>query len=591
MHDSLPGDAAGRGHPAKAGKSRPKAGGKVEAMGVGSARFWVVVAVGVALATLATLAPCAAGADSPLPRQEFLVDGRPAFIIAPTKKLPGPTPWVLYAPTLGKGLPGGSEQWMFQQWLDAGIAIAGVDVGESYGSPKGRATYNALHKLLTEQHGFAAKASLLARSRGGLMLYCWAAENPEKVRCIAGIYPVCNLESYPGLARACGAYGMTEAQLKAELARHNPVDRLAPLAKAGVPIFHIHGDKDGTVPLADNSALLASRYREAGGTVTLQIAEGQGHNMWRGFFECQGLVDFVLRGGAAAPATQASKAAPAAHASGAGAETLRVLSYNIHTWQPSVEALAGVIKASGADIVGLNEAWDQKRNDALAEKLGYNIVYGGCKPAKAVERQPHWVNGYYMPQVLLTRHKIVSAKFFNAMAAKEEKSRPDFDPNVPIYRGGTLAVLETARGNRLAVFVLHLHPWGGGDNEKMIDMRVAEIKGILAQLTPYAKLPILVIGDHNTQSHKDGPTNYKVTRQMESAGYTDLYRTVHPDPKASPGLTCSGARIDYIFCNKHVTPVDCKVVTAGVFGSLGPEQSDHLAVFGTVKIGPTGKER
>lgn len=287
-------------------------------MDVVEARSWAV-AVGVALAalgTLATLAPCAAGADSPLPRQEFLVDGRPAFIIAPTKKLPGPTPWVLYAPTLGKGLPGGSEQWMFRQWLDAGIAIAGVDVGESYGSPKGRATYNALYKLLTERHGFAAKASLLARSRGGLMLYCWAAENPEKVRCIAGIYPVCNLESYPGLARACGAYGMTEAQLKAELARHNPVDRLAPLAKAGVPIFHIHGDKDGTVPLADNSALLAQRYREAGGTVTLQIAEGQGHNMWRGFFECQGLVDFVIRGGAAAPATAAAHAAPA---SGAGA--------------------------------------------------------------------------------------------------------------------------------------------------------------------------------------------------------------------------------------------------------------------------------
>jgi hypothetical protein len=47
----------------------------------------------------------------------------------------------------------------------------------------------------------------------------------------------------------------------------------------------------------------------------------------------------------------------------------------------------------------------------------------------------------------------------------------------------------------------------------------------------------------------------------------------------------------YIFCNRHVTPVDCKVVTAGVFGSLGPEQSDHLAVFGTVTIGPMGKEQ
>jgi len=30
-----------------------------------------------------------------------------------------------------------SEKWMFDQFLKAGITIAGVDVGESYGSPKG----------------------------------------------------------------------------------------------------------------------------------------------------------------------------------------------------------------------------------------------------------------------------------------------------------------------------------------------------------------------------------------------------------------------------------------------------------------------
>jgi hypothetical protein len=105
-----------------------------------------------------------------LKRQNIAVNGRPAFVIAPMKKLAGPTPWVLYAPTLGRGLPGGAEAWMFRQFLDAGIAIAGVDVGESYGSPKGRATYNALHKQLTEEHGFAQRACLLARSRGGLML-------------------------------------------------------------------------------------------------------------------------------------------------------------------------------------------------------------------------------------------------------------------------------------------------------------------------------------------------------------------------------------------------------------------------------------
>jgi hypothetical protein len=229
------------------------------------------------------------------PRKNFQIEGRPAFIIATDKKLPGPTPWVLYAPTLGRGLPGGSEHWMFRQFLDAGISIAGVDVGESYGSPTGRATYNALHKHLTTKEDFAPKACLLARSRGGLMLYCWAVENPEKVNGIAGIYPVCNIASYPGLKRASGAYGLTEAQLKKQLNQHNPIGRLDKLAKAKIPIYHIHGDVDKTVPLETNSGLLATHYRALGGKIELNIAKTQGHNMWPGFFKCQPLVNFILK--------------------------------------------------------------------------------------------------------------------------------------------------------------------------------------------------------------------------------------------------------------------------------------------------------
>jgi len=203
-------------------------------------------------------------------------------------------PWVWYAPTL-RGLPGGAEKWMFERFLKAGIAIAGVDVGESYVSPKGQALYSALHKHLVEKHGLAEQACLLARSRGGLMLYNWAAENPDKVRCITGIYPVCNIASYPGLPRASGAYGLTAEQLKTQLAKHNPIDRLTPLAKAKVPIFHIHGDMDRVVPLDKNSAIIKQQYDKLGGPMTLEVVEGQGHNMWPDWFQSQKLVDFFVK--------------------------------------------------------------------------------------------------------------------------------------------------------------------------------------------------------------------------------------------------------------------------------------------------------
>ena len=243
---------------------------------------------------------CLANADQPkkqlpFPGEVFVIEGRTAFLIQPDVKSPKePVPWVWYAPTL-RGLPGGAEKWMFERFLKAGIAIAGIDVDESYGSPKGRAVYSALHRHLVEKRGMARQACLLARSRGGLMLYSWAAENPDKVRCITGIYPVCNIASYPGLPRACRAYGLTAEQLQAQLAKHNPIDRLAPLAKAKVPIFHIHGDMDRVVPLDKNSAIVKQRYDALGGPMTLEVVKGQGHNMWVGWFQSQALVDFLIK--------------------------------------------------------------------------------------------------------------------------------------------------------------------------------------------------------------------------------------------------------------------------------------------------------
>ena len=105
---------------------------------------------------------------------------------------------------------------------------------------------------------------------------------------------MCNLTSYPGIAKAAPAYRTTPEALQQGLAEHNPVDRLAGLAKARVPLFVIHGDVDKVVPLEKNSALVKSRYSDLGGSMQLVVAHGQGHNMWQGFFHCEELVTFVI---------------------------------------------------------------------------------------------------------------------------------------------------------------------------------------------------------------------------------------------------------------------------------------------------------
>lgn len=230
----------------------------------------------------------------PLPGEVFLVQGRTAFVIPPKTVSEQPTPWVWYAPTL-PNLPGDAERWMFERFTQAGIAIAGIDVGESYGSPEGQRLYSALYRELTEKRKFSSKPVLLGRSRGGLMTLGWAVENPDKVAGFAGIYPVCNLASYPGLERASGAYGLTTDQLTEKLTEHNPVDKLTSLARAKVPMFSIHGDVDKVVPLEANSGAVRDRYRTLSGDMQLIVPAGQGHNMWPGFFECQELVEFVVR--------------------------------------------------------------------------------------------------------------------------------------------------------------------------------------------------------------------------------------------------------------------------------------------------------
>ncbi len=248
-----------------------------------------------------------------LPGESFLIEGRPSFIfLPPEEKRQRPQPWIMYAPTLAS-CPDRHEKWMHEQFLAAGVAVAGIDAGEAYGSPRGQQLMTALYTHLTGKRGFASKTCLLGRSRGGLWVSSWAIANPKKVAGIAGIYPVFDLRTYPGLAKAAPAYGMTKEELEASLMKHNPIERIGVLASAKVPVCIIHGDSDRVVPLKENSSTLAERYKQAGAgdAVTLIVAEGQGHNYWEGFFHCQSLVDFAIqRAKAGASPTKAGRAKP-----------------------------------------------------------------------------------------------------------------------------------------------------------------------------------------------------------------------------------------------------------------------------------------
>lgn len=239
-------------------------------------------------------------------RQEFGAPGGRGFVTLPDKPARETRrPWIWYAPTF-LAPPGGQtgpgplpkeplHTWYMSRWLAAGIAIAGVDAGEAWGNPAGRAAFSEFHRVAVAQFGLDPKACLLGQSRGGLFVYNWAAENPQKVRCIGGIYPVCSLRLAAVQEKVCAAYGLPLPRLLAARAEHDPLERLAPLAKAGVPIFHIHGDVDKIVPLEEHSGELIRRYRALGGQAELLVIPGKGHEEVSEYFQCPAVLEFFLR--------------------------------------------------------------------------------------------------------------------------------------------------------------------------------------------------------------------------------------------------------------------------------------------------------
>lgn len=240
---------------------------------------------------------------------EVMIAGRPAFIMNPTKedshaapssenqssKVKRKTrPWIMYAPTL-RQYPDQAERWMHRQFLEAGVAVAGIDVGEAYGSPHALKFFDALYDHMVKQ-GYSRQPALFGRSRGGLWVSSWAVARVDQVAGLGGIYPVYDYTTYPGVAKAAAAYGLTPDELMTQQERWNPIRQMDRLAKANVPVCIIHGTEDRVVPIEQNSARLESLYRAADAAEHMQLirADGQGHSFWPGFFTCQPLVDFLI---------------------------------------------------------------------------------------------------------------------------------------------------------------------------------------------------------------------------------------------------------------------------------------------------------
>lgn len=198
-------------------------------------------------------------------------------------------PWVWYAPSFIEGSTPGQSQhsWYFEQLNAAGITVVGVDVGESYGSPAGRAGFDELYAWM-QAHGYAAQGCFIAQSRGGLQVYEWLLDgNQSKAACVLGIYPLLTLTDYVGLPGMAPAWGLTVEQMSAQLQN---IDVLSRASQLNMPILHLHGIADiVTSPLVD------SGFTATAGQATLMTFENLGHeNYAPKFFHSVAALEFLI---------------------------------------------------------------------------------------------------------------------------------------------------------------------------------------------------------------------------------------------------------------------------------------------------------
>jgi pimeloyl-ACP methyl ester carboxylesterase len=228
------------------------------------------------------------------PHETFEVAGHTAHLYAAPQPAEG-KPWLWFAPTL-KGVSLALRRVYFEGLLQAGVSIAGFDLGEVRGAPGSSAQFTLFHEEMVRR-GFDRRPVLLGQSRGGLMMLGWGFRNPEKVRAFVGIYPVCNLADWgmKNKAVTLADYAISEEEMRKEMSRYNPIDNLKPLLDHKVPMFIIQGDSDQAVPYEQNTRLLRERYEAGGGQITVKLIRGEGHAASPAFFEDRDLLDFVLK--------------------------------------------------------------------------------------------------------------------------------------------------------------------------------------------------------------------------------------------------------------------------------------------------------
>lgn len=185
--------------------------------------------------------------------------------------------------------------------LDRGYHLAYVNVGNLFGNKTAIDRGLELHEFLTKNFNLSQKPILEGMSRGGLFIFNFAAQHPEKVSAIYGDNPVCNFQSWPGgmngklskgdYERCLKAYGLTAEEAKTHPQITNP--EFAHKLK-GIPVALVIGTADRVVPPSENAEPLAANLTKLNSPLKVWRKPGLDHHP-HGLSPVEPLLRFLLK--------------------------------------------------------------------------------------------------------------------------------------------------------------------------------------------------------------------------------------------------------------------------------------------------------
>jgi sialidase-1 len=229
-------------------------------------------------------------------KQSFTINGHSAYVVSPLVAAPG-KPWVWrtsfpdYMPVVDLEL------------VHDGYHIGYIEILDMLGSDSALGLVDQFYAQVRAQWGLAEKMAVEPCSRGGLPAYRYAARHPERVACIYGDVPVMDFKSWPfkrpekstEWPKIMKSYGFKD-DAEALAYQGNPIDQLAPIAKAKIPIRHVICLNDRVVPPEQNTLEAKRRLEKLGSSMEVvavpQSNDSEGHHF--PYPDVYGSVRFIM---------------------------------------------------------------------------------------------------------------------------------------------------------------------------------------------------------------------------------------------------------------------------------------------------------